>query len=206
MHGWIHRWINEETTLQIPSATVHAQNWQPVNVCQLKSHPTQPQWQPWRHAIWMNLFPRMKLADSVSTQDHCNTQARLMLSPYCSWPRIPQGWLPERDYFCPVWAPEKQSLFWAPHQLARAFSELHWSLRVFTLHPSAFHLEMSDLHYRLTALPAYSKSLTQQLFCRIEFCKWLCWLIRLQTPIILISSANYLSKALYQCILPLIVW
>lgn len=125
--------------------------------------------------------------------------------PDYSWPRIQPSWLPEMDYVCPVWSPEKQSLFWDPHQLPRAFSEVHQSLRVFILHPSVFH-SVSDLHCRLDALPAYSKTLTQQFFCRIEFCKWFCGVIRLRTPIILIGSANYLSKRLYQCILPLIVW
>lgn len=50
-NAWLNTQLNEETTLQIPNIIIHAQNWQPINVCQLKSHPTQPLWQPWRHAI-----------------------------------------------------------------------------------------------------------------------------------------------------------
>lgn len=65
----ITKWINKQLSKSpIVPTIVLEQNWQPINVCQIKSHHTQPLWQPGRHAIWINLLPREQLAESLPTQ------------------------------------------------------------------------------------------------------------------------------------------
>lgn len=72
--------------------TVLVQNWQPINVFEIKYHPTQPLWQPWRYAICINLLPRLQLADNLPFRSLCNAHAKLMLSPDCSQPQTEYGW------------------------------------------------------------------------------------------------------------------
>lgn len=137
---------------------VHAQNWQPIAVCQIKSYPTQPLWQPWRHAIELTCFQEC----SQLTASPFRIAATLKPS-LCSPPTAPGrgssmvGY--QKGLFLPSSIPWKA--IFVLHSPSAGQGFLGTSLRSEVLPPQCSCLSLPGIRPTLQAkaLPAFSNSL-----------------------------------------------